>query len=170
MIPIAGVLMLIIIVFSVAVVVSNPDVFDLSIFGARISVNTAGIYFTGAGAMLVLLLAIALMRKGIKREMARRKQVKALKSAAGGTALSSSTTDRRSSSDPRSAPAPVPATPAALPAKVAVPTKKEGPQEQSPDKPAAASTSTVAEQKTTPAERQALLDEAEELTGDNSDR
>lgn len=83
MIPIAGVLLLIIVVFTVAVVVSNPGVSDLSIFGASIPTTPAGVYFTGAGAMLVLILAAALMRRGIKRELARRRQLNELKQAAG---------------------------------------------------------------------------------------
>jgi hypothetical protein len=86
MIPIAGVLLLIIVVFTVAVVVSNPGVSDLSIFGASIPTTSAGIYFTGAGAMLVLILAAALMRRGIKRELARRRQLNELKQAAGDQA------------------------------------------------------------------------------------
>jgi hypothetical protein len=153
MIPIAGVLLLIIVIFTVAVVVSNPAVFDLSLFGARISVNTAGIYFTGAGAMLVLILAADLMRRGLKRRRARRRQVKALKTAAQGKRV------------------PTPVRPAA--ARSAAPPPNEHPTSSTNTKTSVNRSSGADDPGTGPAtaaERQALLDEAEELTGDGSDR
>jgi ABC-type nickel/cobalt efflux system permease component RcnA len=91
MVPIAAVLLLLIVAFSVAVVVSNPGVFDLSIFGAKITVNTAGVYFTGAGAMLILLLAAALMYTGLKRQRQRKKEIRRLKAAVGPTSTPSAT-------------------------------------------------------------------------------
>ncbi|GAA2092496.1 hypothetical protein GCM10009841_01490 [Microlunatus panaciterrae] len=82
MIPIAIVLLLIVIVFTIAVVVSNPGVQNLSIFGANIPVNDAGLYLTGAGAMLVLVLALALLRTGLRRANTKRKEIRALVAAA----------------------------------------------------------------------------------------
>ena len=79
MVPIALILLAIVILFSVAVVVSNPVAVDLSIFGAHIPVSTPAVYFTGAGAMLVVLVALFLLRTGARRSMARRKEVRTLK-------------------------------------------------------------------------------------------
>ena len=79
MVPIALILLAIVILFSVAVVVSNPVAVDLSIFGAHIPVSTPAVYFTGAGAMLVVLVALFLLRTGARRSIARRKEVRTLK-------------------------------------------------------------------------------------------
>ncbi len=180
MIPIAAVLLLILVVFSVAVVVSNPAVFDLSIFGASIPVTTSGVYFTGAGAMLVLVLALALLRRGLKREMARRRQVRALQNAAGVKSLP--TTGRaaaKPSTATRSTAAPV-ATgtanvgPAEVEQRGPSPVAPRGDDRQTEQaRPSFVSHGKADPQKPTStnvAERQALLDEAEELTGDSSDR
>ena len=162
MIPIAGVLLLIVVVFTVGVVVSNPEVFELSIFGANVPVNAAGLYLVGAGAMLVLILAAALLRRGVRRELRRRRQVKTLRTAASGVT--------------RPAPEqPSPAVPPAVAASSAQRGSDAGPTAGSrvlgvsesgrvtPPSPGSPDT-------TTAAERQALLDEAEELTGDSSER
>lgn len=180
MIPIAAVLMLIIIAFSVAVVVSNPAVFDLSIFGAAIPVTTSGVYFTGAGAMLVLVLALVLLRRGLKRGMARRRQVRALQNAAGVKSLP--TTPRKDAKpsptiSSRSAPAATGPTKAGTaevghsgPGTVAPQgddrqTEQARPTFGSQGKPDPKKATT-----TSAAERQAMLDQTEELTGDSSDR
>ena len=84
MIAIAGVLLLIVVVFSVAVVISNPAILDLSIFGAHLPATAAGVYFTGAGAMLVFVLALDLLRRGVRREVRRRRRVKSLQAVASG--------------------------------------------------------------------------------------
>lgn len=148
MIPIAVVLLLIVAAFTIAVVVSNPGVQDLSVFGASIPVNDAGVYFTGAGAMLVVILALQLLRTGARREMARRKEIRALKSAAGEgqdpdadqqTDAYGGETGKSSSSDDLT----------------------QETEKSSLDLPDDAE-----QPKTTSAERQALLDEADDLTGD----
>lgn len=153
MIALAAVLLLIVIVFTVAVVVSNPTVFDLSIFGAGVPVTTAGVYFTGAGAMLVLVLGAELLRRGVKRDVARRRQVRALQKAAGVKSL------------PTTARKPTATRPAAEVSKDA-PTGVRSAATPRPAKPEPTSEPTNSEV----AERQALLDEAEELTGDSADR
>jgi hypothetical protein len=79
MVPIALILLAIVILFSVAVVVSNPVAVDMSIFGAQIPVTTSAVYFTGAGAMLVVIVALFLLRTGARRSMARRKEVRTLR-------------------------------------------------------------------------------------------
>lgn len=131
MIVIAVLLLLIVAVFTVAVMVGNPGLVKLSIFGAHVPVTAAGLYFNGAGAMLVLVLALALLRRGFLRELRRRKQVRSLQSAAnrrtrssvdGGPATNSGTTPPVGDSRPPSA------------------------------------------------ERQSLLDQTAELTGDGTDR
>jgi hypothetical protein len=178
MIPIAGVLLLIIVVFSVAVVVSNPGVFELSIFGATIPVTAAGVYFTGAGAMLVLILAAALMRRGLRREMARRKQVKALQNAAGVKSLPTTPRASKDSNGSRAA-----GTAQAQSASTKTATGTGTPVERTPGReipsgetpvrtPTVPSSNDGAkpEAGSTLAERQALLDEAEELTGDSTER
>lgn len=177
MIGIAGVLLVIIIVFSVAVVVSNPAVFDLSIFGATIPVTAAGIYFTGAGAMLVLILAAALMRRGITRDRAHRRQLRSRStptsvqnpppSATGARSGSAADLDARVglSESPESArsdpgrPDPGRSNPVRSSPVPSDATTDGGKRSQA-----------VSGQTVDAAERQALLDEAEELTGDGDDR
>ena len=161
MIPIAAVLLLIVLVFSIAVVVSNPGAQDFLVFNARIPANDAGIYFTGAGAMLVLILALGLLRTGLKREAQRRKQIKTLKAAADGRSVASAapaskqptTTSTHKTAEPAKAPA---QTQAASDAAKTLASSKPASGEPEP--------------KTTAAERQALADEGEGLTGDTSER
>lgn len=168
MIPIAGVLLLIIIVFSVAVVVSNPGVFDLSIFGATIPVTTAGVYFTGAGAMLVLILAAALMRRGLRREMARRKQVRALQNAAGVKSLPAASRPTRPTGGARAAgTSQTPSAPSTAGTDTSSPSRDGSGSATASDE---STTGPRPEAGTTLAERQALQDEAEELTGDGPHR
>lgn len=179
MIPIAVVLLLIVAVFSIAVVVSNPGVQDLSIFGASIPVNDAGVYFTGAGAMLVLILALQLLRTGARREMARRKEIRALKSAAGeGTEADAAEQDAsepaavrttgayggevESSSHSDDGTPPDNSTSDDISSDDSAPrTSTEEPKQSSLDLPGDAE-----QPRTTAAERRALLDETDELTGD----
>jgi hypothetical protein len=168
MIPIAGVLLLIILVFSVAVVVSNPGVFELSIFGATIPVTAAGVYFTGAGAMLVLILAAALMRRGVRREMARRKQVRALQNAAGVKSLPTTSRAAKDSGGSQAADTSrAPGTPTTARTDSGTPARDGSGSATAADE---GTDGSKPEAGTTLAERQALLDEAEELTGDGPDR
>ena len=159
MIPIAVVLLLIVAVFSIAVVVSNPGVQELSIFGASIPVNDAGVYFTGAGAMLVLILALGLLRTGARRELVRRKEIRALKSAAGdGPDRDADEKDADNSSDAYGEKSESPSlSDESRPADIST----EEPKKSSLDLPG-----DTEQPETTAAERQALLDETDELTGD----
>jgi uncharacterized membrane protein YciS (DUF1049 family) len=86
MIPLAVVVLLIVIVFSIAVAIgaTNAEVFNLAVFGAQIPVNATGLYLTGAGAMLVLVSALAMLRTGIRRESAKRARIRELQSTSGG--------------------------------------------------------------------------------------
>ena len=86
MIPLAVVVLLIVIVFSIAVAIgaTNAEVFNLAVFGAQIPVNATGLYLTGAGAMLVLVSALALLGTGIRRESAKRARIRELQSTSGG--------------------------------------------------------------------------------------
>ncbi len=77
MIVLAVVLLVLVVVFSVAIVVSNPGVYELSIFRVLIPVTSAGVYFTGVGACLLTVLALWLLRSGIKRRRAQRNRLKA---------------------------------------------------------------------------------------------
>lgn len=166
MVPIAAVLLLVIVVFSIAVVVSNPGLFDLSIFGARITANTAGVYFTGAGAMLVLMLAAALMYVGVKRQRARRRKIRALQAAAGGRAgetpranhsTFSQSGKGSTSSDPAGPEQPSSTTTAPVADPSSTATARPV---QTTEAPA------VTESNTTSAERQSMVDEANALTDD----
>ena len=167
MIPIAAVLLLIVLVLSIAVVVSNPGVFDLSIFGAKIAVNTAGVYFTGAGAMLVALLAASLLRTGIRRSMAKRHEISALRRAAGEGGATRSGSDRTPSVQKA---APATGEPGATGAAAA--TRGASQPHRAPTTPAGAppASGTPAAGTTEAAERQALLEEADELTGEADGR
>ena len=167
MIPIAAVLLLIVLVLSIAVVVSNPGVFDLSIFGAKIAANTAGVYFTGAGAMLVALLAASLLRTGIRRSMAKRHEISALRRAAGQGGATRSGSDRTSSMQK-----PAPATgELGVAAGAAAAAPEPSQPRRAPTSPATPPASgTPAAGSTEAAEKQALLEEADELTGEADGR
>jgi hypothetical protein len=142
MVVLAIILLVLVAVLVVAIVVSNPEVYDLSIFGAVIPVNSAGVFFTGAVAMAVTLLALLLLRTGIRRARARRKQLKELEGpdaaevAASPAETSTTTTTTKTTST--------------------TVTNKATEPEVAKD----------SESSTTAAERQAMLDEADELTRD----
>ena len=83
MVVLALILLVLVAVLVIAIVVSNPEVYDLSIFGAVVPANAAGIFITGAVAMAVTILALLLLRTGIRRGRARRTERKVLMQAAG---------------------------------------------------------------------------------------
>jgi hypothetical protein len=139
----ALILLVLVAVLVVAIVVSNPQPYELSIFGAIVPANTAGIFLTGAAAMAVTIVALLLLRTGIRRARARRKHLKELESLPP-VAASDSTS------------------PAEAPAKTTGPETSKDP---SPD--TSRDTSVLEPERqssTTAAERQAMLDEADELT------
>ena len=76
MIVLAVVLLVLIVVFSVAIAVSNPEVYELSLFRVLVPVTSAGVYFTGLGACLLTLLALWLLRAGLKRRRVERNRLK----------------------------------------------------------------------------------------------
>jgi flagellar biosynthesis/type III secretory pathway M-ring protein FliF/YscJ len=145
MVALAVILLVLVAVLVVAIVVSNPQIYELSIFGAIIPANSAGIFFTGAVAMAVTILAVLLLRMGIRRARARRDKLKALEAsdaASGSTTpaeTSTTTTTSKTSSTTVTSRAMEPEDSK----------EKSDPERQSP---------------TTPAERQAMLQEADELT------
>ncbi|MFC7623249.1 hypothetical protein [Microlunatus sp. GCM10028923] len=83
MIPVAVVLVVLVIVFTIAIIIGNPQSFDLQIFVARIPANITGVYVTGAVTMLVLAVAGWLLWSGLVRLRSQQKEIKALKAAAG---------------------------------------------------------------------------------------
>jgi flagellar biosynthesis/type III secretory pathway M-ring protein FliF/YscJ len=119
-VAVALILLVLVAVLAVGIVVSNPQIYELSIFGAIIPANSAGIFVTGAVAMAVTILALLLLRSGIRRSRARRDRIKVLE--ASDEAATSGTSA-----------------------------------------PAETSTDMDSESSTTPAERKAMLDEADEL-------
>lgn len=79
MVVLGLVLIVLVVLLSTAVALSNPEVLDLDLFGAHVPATLGGVFFTGAGAMLVALLGLVLIQRGIVRA---RRQRKALKSKA----------------------------------------------------------------------------------------
>jgi hypothetical protein len=122
-VTLALILLILVAVLALGIVVSNPQIYELSIFGAIIPANTAGIFITGAVAMAVTILALLLLRNGMRRSRARRDRIKAL-DASDEAAASGSSGSAETSTNPAS----------------------------------------DSESSTTPAERNAMLDEADELT------
>jgi hypothetical protein len=152
MVVLALILLVLVAVLVVAIVVSNPEVYDLSIFGAVVPANSAGIFITGAVAMAVTILALLLLRTGIRRGRARRTERKVLLQAAGdklpgGSASPEETSATRSKASDTSA------------------TSDSGTTEPTTTKEKS-SLELEGESSTTPAERQAMLDEADALTKD----
>jgi hypothetical protein len=76
MIVLALVLLIIVLVFSVAIVVSNPDVYQLSLFRVLVPVTSAGVFFTGFGAALLTIIALLLLRTGIRRSRGTRRRLR----------------------------------------------------------------------------------------------
>ena len=64
MIVLALALLIIVLVFSLAIVLSNPDVYQLSLFRILVPVTSAGVFFTGFGAALLTITALLLLRTG----------------------------------------------------------------------------------------------------------
>ncbi len=81
MIVLGLVLLVLVVVLSVAIVVSNPAVVELSIFNASVPVTMSGVYFTGAGALLVTLLGLLLIQQGVVRSRKHRRQLQAIDAA-----------------------------------------------------------------------------------------
>ena len=165
MVALGLILLVLVAVLVIAIVVSNPQTYDLSIFGAVIPANGAGIFITGAIAMAVTILALLLLRIGIRRARARRKQLKALE-ASGDAAPQESTS-----------PAEPTTTDAKAPDAKPIDTKASGssgsdhsePAEPTPAREKSA-LDLEGESSTTAAERQAMLDEADQVTRDEPQR
>jgi Na+/melibiose symporter-like transporter len=142
MVVLAVILLVLVAVLVVAIVVSNPEIYDLSIFGAVIPVNSAGVFFTGAVAMAVTILALLLLRTGIRRAQARRKQLKELEGS--GAAQTEATPAETSTTT----------------------TTTKTTSTTVTNKPSEPEAGKDGESSTTAAERQAMLDEADEMTSD----
>ena len=152
MVVLALILLVLVAVLVVAIVVSNPEIYDLSIFGAVVPVNSAGIFITGAVAMAVTILAILLLRMGLRRGRARRTERKVLLQAAGdklpGSASAEETSTTTSKTSDTSA------------------TSDSETTEPTTTKEKSSLDLEGGESSTTWAERQAMLDEADALTKD----
>jgi hypothetical protein len=155
MVVLALILLVLVAVLVVAIVVSNPQIYDLSIFGAVIPATSAGIFLTGAVAMAVTILALFLLRGGIRRARVRRNKLKALEVSDEADATASTTSEDNSAT--RADTQPDSETPA--PSVTSAATKPESFRDES-------SRELEGESSTTAAERQAMLDEADELTRD----
>jgi hypothetical protein len=152
MVVLALILLVLVAVLVVAIVVSNPDVYDLSIFGAVVPANSAGIFITGAVAMAVTILALLLLRMGIRRGRARRTERKVLLEAAGDK-LPRSAASLEETSTTTSKTSDTAATSASATNEPTTPKEKSSVELED-------------ESSTTPAERQAMLDEADALAKD----
>jgi hypothetical protein len=75
------VLLVLVAVFTLAIVLSNPDVYELSLFRVLIPVTSAGVYLTGVGAAVLILVALALLRAGLRRRRVRRLEQKSAATA-----------------------------------------------------------------------------------------
>jgi uncharacterized integral membrane protein len=144
MVAFAFILLVLVAVLVVAIVVSNSEIYDLSIFGAVIPANAAGIFITGAVAMAITILALLLLRLGVRRTRDRRRRLKELEASdetTSPTEISTTTTTTETSSTSV--------------------TNRSPDLEATKTKPAL---DLERESSTTPAERQAMVDEADELT------
>ena len=149
------ILLVLVVVLVLAIFISNPDIYDLSIFGAVLKVTSAGIFITGAITMAVTILAVLLLRTGIRRGRARRKQLKEL-ATSDAAAASASTTPAETST-----------TTTTTETSSTTVTRKPTEPEASKQK---ASLDPKGESSTTAAERQAMLDEADALTRDEPEK
>jgi Na+/melibiose symporter-like transporter len=148
------ILLVLVAVLVVAIFVSNPDVYDLSIFGAVVKVTSAGIFMTGAITMAVAILALLLLRTGVRRGRARRKQLKELETS--DAAASASTTPPETSTT----------TTTTETSRTTVTSKPREPKAATEG----SSLDVDGKSSTTAAERQAMLDEADALTRDEPEK
>ena len=171
MVVLALILLVLVAVLVIAIVVSNPEVYDLSIFGAVVPANAAGIFITGAVAMAVTILALLLLRTGIRRGRARRTERKVLMQAAGDklpgsranpeeTSTTTSKTSDTSATSDSDTTEPTTTTRSTEPTTT---TRSTEPATTSKEK---SSLEPEGESSTTPAERRAMLDEADTLAKD----
>jgi hypothetical protein len=152
MVVLALILLVLVAVLVVAIVVSNPEIYDLSIFGAVVPVNSAGIFITGAVAMAVTILAILLLRMGIRRGRARRTERKVLLQAAGEKLPGSASAEETSTTTSKTSDTPA--------------TSQSETTEPTTTKDKSSLELEGSDSSTTWAERQAMLDEADALTKD----
>jgi hypothetical protein len=148
MVAVALILLVLVAVLTVGILVSNPDIYDLSIFGAVVKVSSAGIFLTGAIAMALTIVGLLLLRVGIRRGRARRKEIKALQASSDkvpASPVEDSTTSKTSDTSAASDSATTEPTST---------TKEKSSQE------------VEGESSTTADERQAMLDEADAITHD----
>jgi hypothetical protein len=155
MVVLALVLLILVVVFSVAIVVSNPAVYDLSLFRVIVPVTSAGVYFTGIGAALLTVVALLLLRLGIRRSRERRQRLRTAEQAAIGSASGRATTPSGGTGSPAADKESVPSTDRLVDDPDA--SEPSGPTSNLELDPPTAST---------PAERRALLDEVDELSRD----
>jgi hypothetical protein len=160
MVVLALVLLILVVVFSVAIVVSNPGVYNLSLFRVLVPVTSAGVYFTGVGAAVLTVVALLLLRLGIRRS---REQRQRLRSADQAAAKGAPETLSVASSGAGSSVAEV------VPAKEEPLAKTTRPATD-PDVPASTGPTANLEldppTAMSPAERRALLDEVDEVSRD----
>jgi hypothetical protein len=179
MVVLSLILLVLVAVLVVAIVVSNPEVYDLSIFGAVVPANAAGIFITGAVAMAVTILALLLLRMGIRRGRARRTERKVLLQAAsdklpGSSANREETSTTTSRTSDTSAtrdsdttePTTTRSTEPTTTTRTTEPTTSTRGTEPTTTSEEKSSLELEGESSTTPAERQAMLDEADALTKD----
>jgi hypothetical protein len=150
MVAVALILLVLVAVLTVGIVVSNPDIYDLSIFGAVVRVSSAGIFLTGAITMALTIVALLLLRIGIRRGRARRKEIKALQ--ASSDKVPSQTTSPEDSTISKTSDSSTGTDSATT--EPTTTTKEESSLELD------------GESSTTAAERQATLDEADAVTRD----
>ena len=149
MVAIALILLVLVAVLTVGIAVSNPDIYDLSIFGAVVRVSSFGIFLTGAITMALTVVGLLLLRVGIRRGRARRKEIKELQAASDKAPASpeedstaATTSDTSTASDSR----------------------RTEPTSTTTEKSSLETEN--GESSTTAAERQAMLDEADAITRD----
>jgi len=159
MVVVALVLLIVVVVFTVAIVVSNPAVYDLSLFRVLIPVTSAGVYFTGVGAALLTVVALLLLRVGIRRSREQRQRLRTAEQAA----ISSSS---------RPATASTSETAPSVESKESSPSVARLAEDPDASEPSGPTSNLELDPPTatTPAERQALLDEVDETSRDEPKR
>src|SRR3712207_5524021 len=157
MVVLALVLLILIVVFSVAIVVSNPAVYELSLFRVLVPVTSAGVYFTGVGAALLTVVALLLLRLGIRRIREQRQRLRAAEQATAGSARVAAVPSGTGSSVASDLPADKGPSPSTGLAEDPDTSESSGPTSNLELDPPTA---------ITPAERKALLDEVDELSRD----
>lgn len=92
MLAAAIVLLVLLLIFAIGAVVSNPDPTTLHVFIAEIPATTAVVFLTGMVTGFLLLLSVGMLVSGLRRQVSRSKEIRHLRKAGAAAQHKATTT------------------------------------------------------------------------------